>query len=170
MILERVSSYYKKQNLDTDALMEELRNGKDTFFSIEKCVESLKGDYKTHGRIIVAYDYDDTVEPSKPEYSCTNVTKLLQLCSKFNDFEMICFTARSTVKDVEDALMNLDSLGIRHDAVNEDCYRIKKEVEHECESKVMFSIFLDNRAGLESAYKTLLGFVEWYLEQPLISE
>ena len=170
MILQQVSSYYKKQNIDTDKLMEELRDGKDTFFSTEKCIETLIDDYKKYGRIIVAYDYDDTVEPSTPEYSCTNVVKLLQLCSKFNDFEMICFTARATVKDVEDALTNLDSLGIRHDAVNEDCYRIKKEVDHQCESKIMFSIFLDNRAGLESAYKILLGFVEWYLKQPLISE
>lgn len=170
MILEKVSAYYKKQNLDTDALLEELRSGRDTFFSIEKCIESLKSDYKKYGRIIVAYDYDDTVEPSKPEYSCENVVKLLQLCSKFNDFEMICFTARSTVNDIAEAKERLSKLNIRYDAINEDCYRIKQEVDHECESKVMFSVFLDNRAGLESAYKILLGFVEWYLNQPLISE
>ena len=170
MILEKVSSYYKKQNLDTDSLLEELKSGKDTFFSLDKCIENLKEDYKNYGRLIVAYDYDDTVEPSKPEYSCDNVVKLLQLCSKFNDFEMICFTARSTVKDIEDAVANLDKLGIRHDSINEDVYRIKKEVKREMESKVLFGVFLDNRAGLESAYKILLGFVEWYLNQPLISE
>ena len=41
MILQQVSSYYKKQNIDTDKLMEELRDGKDTFFSTEKCISAV---------------------------------------------------------------------------------------------------------------------------------
>lgn len=170
MILEKVSSYYKKQDIDVSVLLKELINGRDTFFSIETCIEMLKNDYKTHGRIIVAYDYDDTVAPSKPENSCDSVIKLLQLCSKFNDFEMVCYTARRKVNDIKDVISELDRLDIRHDAINDDCYRIQKELDHECQSKIIYSIFLDNRAGLESAYKTLVGFINWYLSQPAISE
>ena len=44
MILQQVSSYYKKQNIDTDKLMKELRDGKDTFFSTEKCIKTLIDD------------------------------------------------------------------------------------------------------------------------------
>lgn len=170
MILEKVSEYYKKQNLNTSSILQELHQYSDTFFSTEKCIEMLKNDYKKWGRIIVAYDFDDTIKPSDQKYNCDNVVKLLQLCSKFNDFEMICFTARTKNSDIDEVKNTLNKLNIRYDSINEDCYRIQKQTDYEHTSKVYFNIFLDNRAGLESAYKILLGFVEWYLEQPSLSE
>lgn len=170
MILEKVSEYYKKQNLNTTVIINELHETSDTFFSIEKCIETLKNDYKKYGRVIIAYDFDDTVKPSNLEYKCDAVVKLLQLCSKFSDFEMICFTARTKKSDINEVKDVLGKLNIRCDAINEDCYRIQQQTEYEHESKILFSVFLDNRAGLDSAYKTLLGFVEWYLNQPSLSE
>ena len=167
MIIEKVRDYYENQNLDTDALIKYLKAGNDTFFSTEFCIEKLKEDYNTHGKIIVAYDFDDTVEPSKINYSCDSVVKLLQLCSEFSDIEMICYTARTKTEDIKNVKESLKSLGIKFDAINDDCPRIKREMEHIHDSKVLFSVFLDNRAGLKQAYDILLGFMEWYMNQPI---
>lgn len=167
MIIEKVRDYFNSMNLDTDALLKKLKEGNDTFFSTEACIEQLKQDYQKYGRIIVAYDFDDTIQPSQINYSCDSVVKLLQLCSEFNDIEMICYTARTSTNDIIVVKETLKSLGIKFNAINDDCPRIKREIEHTHASKVMFSVFLDNRAGLKQAYDVLVGFMEWYVNKPL---
>ena len=169
-VLKTVSQYFEKQNIDAYSILEELSNSKDSFFDRKILVERLKSDYSKYGHIIVAYDFDDTVKPSAPNYECNSVVKLLQLCSKLNDIEMICFTARRMTDQIKEVRETLDSLNIRYDAINDDCYRIKQEIEKTHESKVMYSVFLDDRAGLDSAYYTLIEFLKFYFDLPAISE
>ena len=169
-LLGSVSQYFEKQNIYPEVILKELSDNRDTFFDRKILVERLKSDYKKYGRIIIAYDFDDTVKPSNPNYDCSSVVKLLQLCSKLNDIEMICFTARRMTDQIKEVEQILDSLNIRHDAINDDCYRIKNEIDKNCESKVMYSIFLDDRAGLDSAFYTLLEFLKFYFQLPAISE
>lgn len=175
MILSKVRDFMKK----TDAfhtksyyenIIEELRNAKDSFFDIDLVVEGLKEKYEEYGKVIIAYDYDDTVCPSKPQYNCDNVVKLLRLCSNFRDFEMICYTARSTPKLIEEVKETLDRLGIRYDTINEDTPRVMNELEHTYTSKVLYGIFLDDKAGLGDAYRALVKFMDWYLDQQLMPE
>jgi hypothetical protein len=170
MLLGRVIDYLKRQNIDAEEILSMVKCEEDSFFDSDLLLEKLKKDYTSYGRIIVAYDYDDTVCPSKINYSCNGVANLLKLCSKFNDFEMICFTARSTPTLIKEATDNLKRLGIRYDAINDDVPRIKKAIDHIYQSKVLYSIFLDDRAGLYQSFNVLVQFVEWYLEQKAISE
>ena len=164
--LSNVINFLTNQNTRNDdrELLEELKYGKDTFFDVDKLTESLINDYRKYGKIIIAYDFDDTVFPSKPDYHCKNVVKLLQLCT-----EMICYTARSTEKMLDEVRKELKRNRIRFDAINDNIPRIKQEVEITCPSKVMFGVFLDNRAGLESAYKALLNFLDWLFDQSKMS-
>lgn len=167
MILFELMNYMKnglpKSYYETT--LNELKQAKDSFFDINVALDKLKSTYEKYGKIIVAYDYDDTVCPSEPIYNCDNVVKLLRLCSKFDDFEMICFTARSTPETIEEVRDSLNNLGIRYDTINDNTDRIKKEMELTHPSKVLYGIFLDDKAGLGEAYRILVNFIEWYLEQ-----
>lgn len=150
-----------------DELINGLRNNKDSFFDTDRLVESLKNDYMKYKKIIIAYDFDDTVYPSRMEYSCNNVIRLLRLCSVINDFEMVCYTVRSTPDMLKEVKSELDKIGIRYDAINENVPRIKRELGITNDSKIMYSIFLDNRAGLQGSYTALVEFLDWYLKQPI---
>ena len=169
--LTNVMNFLSNRNTrNTDLeLLEELKSGKDTFFDTDKLTESLINDYRKYGKLIIAYDFDDTVFPSKPDYHCKNVVKLLQLCSRLSCTEMVCYTARSTEEMIDEVKKELNRLNIRYDAINDNVPRIKAEIEITCPSKVMFGVFLDNRAGLESAYKALVNFLDWLFDQNKMS-
>lgn len=137
----------------------------DTYFSIKEGIKKLIDDYKLYGNIIIAYDFDDTVKPSELNNRCDAVVNLLQICSEL-EFTMICYTARRTTNDIDDVKKVLDDLDIRHDYINEDSYHIKKQIgDGDYAHKIIYSVFLDNRAGLYSAYQILIGFLDWYLSQ-----
>ena len=165
--LNTLLNYLKKKDTLEDKL-NKLFDGefKDTYFSKDKCVEKLIRDYKEHGNIIVAFDFDDTVNKSKPEYDCSGVINLLQICSELQ-FTMICYTARTLTKDLDEVKEVLNKLDIRCDYINDDCLQIKEEWEFEQPHKIFYNIFLDDRAGLKSSYKILKEFIEWLVENDI---
>ena len=138
----------------------------DSYFEINRCIERLIDDYKKYGLITIAYDFDDTVCPSDKSISCDAVINLLQICSELQ-FPMICFTARDTTDQIEEVRTVLKDLHIRCDYINEDCLEMKKLFGGEHVHKIYYSVFLDDRAGLQHAYKVLLGFIKWYLHQEI---
>lgn len=135
----------------------------DRYFNKQNAIERLIADYNKHGHLIVAYDFDETVYPWDGG-SCDQVIELLQVCSKIPTIDMVVFTCRgpSERQMVEDYLNSKD---IRHDAINENVDRVKSEFGDGRDSKVLYSIFLDDRAGLSAAYETLVGFLEWYYRE-----
>ena len=128
----------------------------DTYLNISNCVNDLIDNFNKYGRLIVAYDFDDTVKPGDG-YCCDQVVELLQECSKYSELYMICFTCRSSKEDLKEAADYLDELDIRHDKINENA----PDIDFKTSNKILFSIFLDNRAGLQSAYITLSRFLIW---------
>lgn len=164
-VMERVDMFHTKSYYETS--LRDLEDKADSFFNIDTVVDKLIDTYNKYGTIIIAYDYDDTVCPSKPNYNCDNVVKLLKICSEFKEFEMVCYTARSTYESIDEVRFNLDRLGIRYDTINQDTPRIKEEIEHTYTSKVMYSIFLDDKAGLGEAFRSLIKFLEWYVKTQL---
>lgn len=171
MITRTVANYLGLDNSDVKKIFSDLsskiKNNSDTFFSNDRAVERLIHDYKEHQNLIIAYDFDDTVRPSKPNNSCDIVIKLLQICSKLQ-FTMICFTVRSGQSDVELVKGTCKSLGINCDYINEDCIQFKEEAKDmQYTHKIFYNIFLDDRAGLESACKTLVDFLDWFFTEPI---
>ena len=170
MVMESVANYLK--NGDKLANIRELiekhhqlsSSEYDTAFSNQTFIDLLIDDYKEWGNIIIAYDFDDTIQPSKPSFSCDLVVELLQICSKL-DFTMICFTARTLEKDIQMVRDTCKRLNIRCDYINEDCDQIKQTKKFEHATKISFNIFLDNRAGLRQSYEVLWGFIEWFVNQ-----
>lgn len=174
MITKTVIDYLK----DTDNLSDiedilkahkrESREEHDRVFSKQRFINKLVEDYTTHGNLIVAFDFDDTVHPSTPEHPCDLVINLLRVCTKLG-FTMICFTARTLNSDMEIIRNECKSLGIGCDYINTDADTIKEEYDFEHAHKIFYNIFLDDRAGLESAYEILWGFVEWFIERDVNS-
>ena len=130
----------------------------DQFLSNKNAINQLIEDYKKYGKLIIAYDFDDTVKPSLPNYSCNQVIELLQVCSGLSVFNMVCFTCRYKKEDLNEVVEYLDKLHIRHDCINEN----HPDCQIETSRKIFFNVFLDNRAGLKSAYEILVGFLDWY--------
>lgn len=174
MITKTVMDYLK----DSDGLSnideiikkhrQESREEHNKIFSKERFVNVLIDDYKKHGNLIVAFDFDDTIHPSSPNYPCNLVINLLRVCTQLG-FVMICFTARTLNSDMEMIREECKSLGIGCDYINTDADSIKEEYDFEHAHKIFYNIFLDDRAGLESAYNILWMFIEWFVDQDINS-
>ena len=136
----------------------------DNIFSNQRFIDVLIDDYKKWGTIIVAYDFDDTIEPSDPSKPCDMVIELLQICSKLG-FTMICFTARTLESDIKMVRERCKQLNINCDYINDDCDAIKQSRDFEHATKLTYNVFLDDRAGLKQSYEVLWGFVKWFLSQ-----
>ena len=167
MNMYTVLDYLNKKNSLPDKL-DMLFNTEfhDTYFSRQKCVEKLKEDYEEWGNLIVAFDFDDTVAKSAPNYDCSGVINLLRICSELQ-FIMICFTARANEKDLNEVKETLNRLGIKCDYINEDYWRVKEKWSIEMPHKVFYNIFLDDRAGLKESYEILRDFIKWFVNKDI---
>lgn len=164
---------YNKPDSMYQDILEDIKHilSHDTYTDIDKCVERLKSDYRTHHTLIIAYDFDDTVYPSSTTVVNKAVQQLLRICSLL-DFTMICFTARDSEDGIKLVKETLQKLNIRCDYINTDAKQIKDDMDIGSNSfhKVFYNIFLDDRAGLGDATKTLYGFLNWYCKEDLIDD
>jgi len=70
----------------------------DTFFKDESLLKKLKVHYSNHGKIIVAYDYDDTIAPTYMSKSCIQVIQLLKDLRPYAVF--VCYTSNEDLVKV----------------------------------------------------------------------
>lgn len=139
------------------------------YLDFETSLQRLKREYLEHGKLIVAYDFDDTVctytlgnpEPTLERVANEEICQLLRELRPYAVY--ILWTNRSMEHKEEDepdvalklAMQWLDNHDLEYDYVNEDgpvTYGGRK---------IYANIFLDDRAGLETAYKLLLAFLKW---------
>lgn len=144
-------------------IFEESGYAEDGFLDKYNCIKRLIDDYHEHGSIIVAFDFDNTVCPDEtnPTRSCNQVIELLQTCSRYNVFKMVCYTCRNDYDCHFIVRPFLEENDIRCDAFNENIGSLSMGSTN----KVFYNVFLDDRAGLRAAYEDLVGFLEWYIEQ-----
>lgn len=87
----------------------------DTFFADSALLEKLKVHYHNYGKIIVAYDYDDTIAPTYMSKSCDDVIALLKELKPYAVF--ICYTSNHYPEKVKEYINDND---IPCDAFNEN--------------------------------------------------
>lgn len=127
----------------------------DPFFSQNACVERLYAEYKKHGQLIVAVDFDETIFPYKDKnVKYTKVIDLLRDCFGFG-FYIVIYTA-SDPKRFPKMKEYLEQYGIAVSAVNKNPIKLPFG-NH---GKMYYNILLDDRAGLSSAYNVLREVVE----------
>lgn len=106
--------------------------------------------YEKHGRLIVAYDFDDTVSPYWCA-SCTDVQSLLRQMKNTIDAYFIVYTCN---KDHDKIKEFLDKYHIPYDAINENA-----PFAPDIEGKLFYNVFLDDKAGLGEVVTTLKQFL-----------
>jgi len=121
----------------------------DPFLDEDFAVQRLLTDYMRHGSIILAYDYDNTVfDWHKKGYSFELVVNLIKECRPYAKF--IVYTHSND--DRHDEIKKyLDEREIPWDTINEGIVWVNGKKE----GKIFYSHFLDDRAGLKSAYYIL---------------
>ena len=128
---------------------------KDRFLSQKQQYKRLLTNYRTHGNVIVAFDFDNTLyDFHQVGDAYPKLIEMLQECDSLG-FEIMCFTANS---DTELVRTTLASYGIYKYGLN------KSSVSFDS-VKPYYSILLDDRAGLKSAYKTLNKLIKHVIKQ-----
>ncbi|MFD2330182.1 hypothetical protein ACFSR7_13115 [Cohnella sp. GCM10020058] len=122
----------------------------DFYLEDEHVVSRLVTEWRKYGRLVVAYDYDNTVfDYHRAGLSFDDVPQLLRECRSLGAY-LIVFTAcgKSQFPAITAYLQDND---IPFDAINED----PPFVPSSGGRKIYFNILLDDRAGLGSAYRCL---------------
>jgi len=128
---------------------------RDQYIEHENVVNRLLKEYELHGGIVVAYDFDNTVfDYHNHGHSYEMVVELIRKLSKIKGVELIVWTgsAKERYEFVGNYLKEND---IPFDKINENPYFFNSS-----SPKIFYSILMDDRAGLESAYGALLEFCE----------
>jgi hypothetical protein len=121
----------------------------DFYINQKNVVNRLLEEYKLHGDLVIAYDFDNTVFDSYK-----NVIELIKRLNKIKGMEFVVWTgsAKERYEFVGNYLKEND---IPFNRINANPYFFNSS-----SPKIFYSILLDDRAGLESAYKALVEFCE----------
>ena len=119
----------------------------------------LKEEYYKYGKLIIAFDFDDTIyDFHKKGRSYNKVIKLLQDWQNYS--YLILYTA-SDEKRFQSMKRYLNSNEIYVDAINEN---ISNDVPQG--GKIYYNVFLDDRAGLNTAYWALKKLLKYIKRHP----
>lgn len=122
----------------------------DPFIYDEYVMDRLRKEYSKHKKLIVAVDFDDTVYPWTHDNSRHNLMfDLLQKCQK-HEFYLVAFTA-SDPERYDFIREYFDSFGIHIHGINQNVIPLR----YGNNGKIYYNIFLDDRAGLRSAFRNL---------------
>jgi hypothetical protein len=109
--------------------------------------------YKEHGKLIIAYDFDGTVRPYRDGENVDDVIKLLH---RWKDHaHLICYTARDS-KEIPFVKNYLDIHDIPYDYINRNFDGTLPEVGQ----KMLYNVFLDDKAGLYETWVILNTIIE----------
>ena len=109
-------------------------------------LERLVHQYKKQDKLIVAYDFDDTVRPMYCS-DCTRVQSLLRQLKNIANAYFIVFTSNENIDDIK---KYLDKYEIPYDAINENAPFISLN-----KGKIFYNVLLDDKAGLGETVNTL---------------
>jgi len=116
--------------------------------------QRLMDEYKKHGSLVIAYDFDSTVYDFHSKgVGYPLVIELLQDL-KARGFYLICFTANDNIELVESYLLESK---IPFDSINENppFFKVQGRV-----TKIYYNALLDDRAGLIQAYSELKSLLQ----------
>lgn len=106
--------------------------------------------YQKQERLIVAYDFDDTVKP----YWCAGCTQVQSILRRLRDNISAYFIVYTCNKDHDKIKKFLDENEIPYDSINENA-----PFAPQIEGKLFYNVFLDDKAGLGEVVNTLDQFL-----------
>jgi len=121
----------------------------DPYCYTDACIERLWNEYKTHGNLVIAFDFDNTIyDFHGVGTSYPSMLELLRRCKKLK-LTLVCYTGNTDTQFIQDYCA---SYGVTFDYLNESPI-VSTSVPH----NPYFSILLDDRAGLRSAFDTVFA-------------
>ncbi|MEM8526673.1 MAG: hypothetical protein AAGG68_18670 [Bacteroidota bacterium] len=124
----------------------------DFYLNEQNVYERLRREYLAYDRLIVAYDFDNTVyDYPQKGWQFEQVIQLLRRL-KAIDCYLIIFTANEDLAFVRNYCQ--DQV-IPFDAINENAPFINSTAR-----KIYYNALLDDRAGLRTTYKVLVRLVD----------
>lgn len=126
----------------------------DYFLNDKNAIKRIVDEWRKYGKIIIAYDFDDTVYDFHNKGRTYNdVADLLRECKKYGAY-LIVFTGCK--EDKYKFIKNyLNENNIPYDKINENM-----EFADFTGRKIYYNVLLDDRAGLSSSYKILKRSLE----------
>jgi hypothetical protein len=113
-------------------------------------LERLEEEWKQHGKIIIACDYDDTISPWKLRgYDPKRTIEVLKQ-AKVTGAYIVIFTACNPLR-YEEIKNHCASIGLEIDSINETPI----DLPYGKDKKIYANIFIDDRAGLNEALNIL---------------
>ena len=126
----------------------------------DKYKQRLYDEWKTHGKIIIGVDYDDTVSPWKlfgeDSAALKDIRTVLRQAKETGAY-ITCYTACNTDRHTE-IRDNFKKWGIELDSINENPI----ELPYGHNAKPQCNIYLDDRAGIWEALG-ILQDVMWVI-------
>ncbi len=121
------------------------------FLNDTACVFRLVDEHKKYGKIVVAYDFDNTIfDYHSKGHDYSELIEIIKVAHNIGCY-LICFTAEKDEEVVSSFLINNQ---IPYDSINENPPFFKSDAR-----KIYFNLLLDDRAGLSSAYNQLKDFI-----------
>ena len=130
----------------------------DFYLDTNNCTKRLIEEYKKYKKLIIAYDFDNTVYDFHSNgYKFDKVIDLIRECYNL-DFYLIVYTCsnKDRYKHIEQYLTKNN---IPFNSINENSPDINF-----AHGKLYYNILLDDRAGLSSAYESLKECIK-YIKQ-----
>lgn len=127
---------------------------------MNKYINRLFEEWKMHGRIIIAVDFDDTISPwkfSEKEILNSNIDSILRKAKSIGAY-IVCFTACDEDRHKE-IKSRFKSLNIDLDTINQNPIKLP----YGNQNKIYANIFLDDRAGLEQSIEILESAMYKYI-------
>lgn len=115
-------------------------------FLLQRLIEQ----YEKQDKLIVAYDFDDTVKP----YWCASCTEVQSLLRKIRNTIDAYFIVYTCNKDHDKIKAFLDKWDIPYDSINENA-----PFAPDIDGKLFYNVFLDDKAGLGEVVNTLEQFL-----------
>ena len=131
------------------------------YFDREEVIKRLLHEYQKFGKILVAYDFDDTVFNSDDGTSNEDIVELIREIRPYS--YLIVYTARyygsdDVYNDIRDGagfvVDWLKANNVPYDTINKNVVHISVEGR-----KVYYDAFLDDKAELKETYETLKEFL-----------
>lgn len=128
----------------------------NSYISDRKSIDRLKKEYQEHGKLIIGFDFDNTIfDYHKEGLELQPVIDLLKKCSDLG-FTMCLYSLSllDSEMNLEDKEDYCEELGIKISDINDS--PILRDQSEEYPIKPYFNILLDDRAGLSASYNILL--------------
>lgn len=128
-------------------------------FNQQACLDRLKGEYDKYGKLIVAFDFDNTIydfHNNGGDYG--EVIELLKECIKLG-FDLILFTVDEDSDKVSEKVRWLVSNDLWN--YKSSHFFVNTSPIFSGSRKPYYNILLDDRAGLEESYNILKQVVDY---------